>query len=164
MTLAQFTLATGSDLKWLQNASAILGRDLHRTPMEAKLWALIRLLVSTLEMPLRKALEIARSALEIEKVGVEVVVHPTESRVASVVIDLNRFESVFNANLSAALILDGPKRRGRPKAVEGDPLEHAKEYGIDLSLLQSALALPVATRLERLDSNAQFLRELRASR
>ena len=164
MTLGQFTLASGSDLKWLQNSAALLGRDLHRTPGEAKLWALIRLLVSALDIPLKRALEIAANALRMERVGVEVVVSPSSDRVATVVIDLNRFESVFNGNLSAALALELPRQRGRPKTVRGNPIENAKRYGIDISLLQSSLSLSVATRLERLDANAQFLRELRGSR
>ena len=164
MTLGQFTLASGSDLKWLQNSAALLGRDINRTPGEAKLWALIRMLVSALDIPLRRALEIATNALRMERVGVEVVVSPSSARIATVVIDLNRFESVFNGNLSAALTLELPRQRGRPKAVTENPIENAKEYGIDISLLQSALLLPVSARLERLDANAQFLRELQNKR
>ncbi|MGQ0715041.1 MAG: BPTD_3080 family restriction endonuclease [Gemmatimonadaceae bacterium] len=44
-----------------------------------------------------------------------------------------------------------------------DPIQSAREYGIDISQLEESLRLTPAERLERLDENAAALRELRAA-
>lgn len=164
MNLNQLAIAAGADLKWLQNAAAILGRPIKRTRNEARIWSLVHTLSSALELPLRKALEVAIKAVKLEGVGVQVVVDSKDSRVASIVLDMNRFESTFNANLSRALVLETPRRRGRPCSSTGDPVHDAERYGIDISLLKAALTRSVNDRLARLDSNAEFLRELRSRR
>lgn len=164
MNLNQLATAVGCDVKWLQNASAILGRPIKRTSAEARIWALVHTLGSALELPLKKALEIALKAVNLEAVGVQVVVNPENSRIASVVLDMNRFESTFNANLSRALVLETPRRRGRPRSSRSDPIQDAERYGIDISLLKAGLSRSVNERLTRLDANAEFLRELRSRR
>ncbi len=164
MTLNQLAIAAGADLKWLQNAAAILGRPIKRTQAEAKIWALVHTLGAALELPLKRALAIATKAVNLEAAGVQVVVDPEHSRVASIVLDMNRFESTFNANLSRALVLETPRRRGRPRSTTNDPVHDAERYGIDISLLTAALSRSVNERLTRLDGNAEFLRQLRSRR
>ena len=43
----------------------------------------------------------------------------------------------------------------------GDPVEAARAYGIDISLLVESLRLTPAERLARLDEQVESLRELR---
>lgn len=160
MTVNQLVVAAGANLKWMQNASAILRRDLRPNKREAKLWALIRLLSASLGLPLKLAQEFALKALDLHRYGVEIVL-TSGSEVASIVIDLTRFESAFEANLSRAFLHETPRRRGRPKKKRGSAVERAREWGIDISLLQSHLQDSVSERLEQLSENSEAIQELR---
>lgn len=159
MTLAQMAIAAGADLKWLQNASAILKRPVRRSIDDARLWALVHAVAKDLKVPLAESLRIARLTLRQEK-----GVRSTGAEIASIVVNLERFNSVFYGNLSRARTLETPKRLGRPRQVRGEAITRAKAYGIDISLLEAALNRPVRERLERLNANSEFLRELRKPR
>ena len=86
------------------------------------------------------------------------------ARAVRVIVDgrMNRFAPVMDSPLwSAARILvsgEAPPRRG-PKEVR----ERAVRYGVDLTQLESMLALTVEERLTQLDANAAFIREARAN-
>jgi hypothetical protein len=82
--------------------------------------------------------------------------------VATVVVDLARYQSIFLANLSRALILETPRRRGRvSESSRHSALDAARDYGIDIGLLRSALERTPSERLQLLDANAAFLRAAR---
>ncbi len=74
-------------------------------------------------------------------------------------LDLARYHSTFLANLSRALLIETPRRRGRVKqSARRTAIDAARQYGIDTGLLLSSLARSPAERLELLDANATFLR------
>jgi hypothetical protein len=162
MNVNQLVVAAGADLKWLQNSAAIIRRRIRPNHHEARLWALIRLLVTTIELPLKAAYSYAAKALQDERDGVEIV-KSEASQVASVVVAQIRFESIFNANLSRALVLVTPSRRGRPKKTRRSAVERAREWGIDIAGLQYALQSSSSVRLEQLSENAESIQELRAA-
>jgi hypothetical protein len=83
------------------------------------------------------------------------------SGAASIVVDLRRYESTFLANLSRALQLETPRRRGRPtrdRVTGRDAVRAASEYGIDIGLLQASLRRTPAERLALLEANVEFVR------
>jgi hypothetical protein len=92
-----------------------------------------------------------------------VTVSADPSHSASIVVDLARYESIFLGNLSRARVHETPRRKGRPPRVPTgrQALGSAHRYGIDLGLIQSALARTPAERLEMLEANSLFLREMR---
>ena len=78
-------------------------------------------------------------------------------------VDLARYESIFLGNLSRARVHETPKRKGRPPrlAAGRQALSSAHRYGVDLGLIQSALARTPAERLAMLEANSLFLRGMR---
>ncbi len=56
-----------------------------------------------------------------------------------------------------------PRRRARPvRTLRGaGPISAARRYGVDLGLLQAALARTPAERLAMLEANAGFIRGMR---
>jgi hypothetical protein len=80
---------------------------------------------------------------------------------ATLVVDLPRYESVFLANLSRALVLETPRRRGRTTRRTRDRVGAASRYGVDINLMRSSLARSPAERLEMLDANVAFVRAMK---
>jgi len=81
---------------------------------------------------------------------------------ATVVIDLARYQSTFLANLSRALILETPRRRGRVSGPSRrNAVEIARDYGIDIGLMRSALNRTPSERLQLLDANVELVRAAR---
>jgi hypothetical protein len=82
---------------------------------------------------------------------------------ASLIVDLARYESIFLGNLSRALVHEIPRRRGRPprRGTKLDALATAQDYGVDLDLIRSAIRRTPAERLELLEKNAAFVRDMR---
>ena len=170
MTGRQTAVAAGADLKWLTNSAALLNRRLRHTPDEARWWGLVRLLVSDVGMTLKGAAEAASAALPSLPAGISTRRTPSRletaisakrdpTGAASLMLDLARYQSTFLANLSRALLLETPRRRGRVKTIaRRTAVDAARDYGIDTGLLLSALARTPAERLELLDANAAFLR------
>ena len=163
MNAHQLAVAAGADRKWLINSAAILRRRLRYNPTEAKWWGLVRLLTEALSVPLKAAGAAATASLEAHPARrVTVAADPTQS--AGLRIDLDRYESIFLANLSRALVHETPKRRGRPSRPEKghNAITAARKYGVDLGLVRSALERTPAERLAMLEANARFVREMRA--
>jgi hypothetical protein len=160
---AQFAIAASADRKWLLNSSALLGRRVRLSPEDAEWWGLVRLLDATFELPLRVAAGIATEALRQprEVVWIRALSDPSGS--ASVMVNLQRYRSVALANLSRALLRETPKVRGRRKTAR-DPIAAAAEYGLDISLLKSALEKTPSERLAALDANRAFLVEMQRNR
>ncbi|MFL5483713.1 MAG: hypothetical protein ACJ8AK_16145 [Gemmatimonadaceae bacterium] len=167
MIARQTAAAARADLKWLTNSAALLRRRLRHTPEEAQWWGLVRLLVTDLEMTLATAAEVATAALRSlpetnrrrprRHAPTPAKQDPTGT--AAIVIDLPRYQSTFLANLSRALILETPRRRGRTSEVtRGNAVEAARDYGIDVGLLRSALNRTPSERLQLLDANLEFVR------
>jgi hypothetical protein len=163
MTAHQFAITARADAKWILNSSALLGRRVRHTPADSRWWGLVRLLTESLGLPLQAAAEAATRSLGAKKdaVGITVTADPSQS--ASLVIDLARYESVFLASLSRALVLETPRRKGRPAHVRrgASAIDAARRYGVDLGLVNAALKRTPAERLEMLEANAGFIRGMR---
>jgi hypothetical protein len=163
MTARQFAVAAAADIKWITNSAALLRRRLRYSDREAKWWGFVRLLTEAIGLPLKTAAEAATALLRVTQSGRQVTIGSDPSHSASLVVDLTRYESIFLGNLSRARVHELPKRRGRPPrlATSRQALSSAHHYGIDLGLIRSALARTPAERLEMLEANALFLREMR---
>jgi hypothetical protein len=160
MTAHQLAVAAAADIKWLINSSAILGRPLRYTASEAKWWGLVRLLTGTLQVTLVVAAAAATASLRPGSASTATA-DPTDS--VALVIDVPRYESIFLANLSRALVHETPKRRGRP-ARDGSSrraLDAAVKHGVDLSLVRSSLSRSPAERLAILEANRSFVHDIR---
>jgi len=163
MTPAQFAVAAGADPKWLINSRALLGRRSHYTAAEARWWGLVRILSESFELPLQRAAAAATKALTLGKDATWINVQRDASASASLIVNLARYESVFLANLSRALVRETPKRRGRPRPRAKDPVRAAADFGVDIQLLRSALENTPAELLELLEANSAFLQDARRS-
>ena len=167
MTARQTAIAAGAELKWLVNSAALLRRPLRYTPQTAKWWGLVRLLTEKLGLSLKAAADAATAALGQADSSTRVSAGTDPSGATSIVIDLRRYESTFLANLSRALQLETPRRRGRPRRdrITGrDAVRAASEYGIDIGLLQASLRRTPAARLALLEANVEFVRAARRIR
>jgi hypothetical protein len=127
---------------------------------------MVRLLSETLGLPLQPAAAAATRSLGEAGTHRHFSIGTDPSESASVVIDLLRCQSIFLANLSRALVLETPRRRGRPSAprTKGDAVDAAARYGVDIGLVRSALQRTPAQRLEMLEANSAFLRDLKGRR
>jgi hypothetical protein len=164
MTLNQLAVASGADLKWLLNSSALLRRSLRPTPENARWWGLVRVLESTFGLTLANAGAGATRALSSENDGRKIAVAEDPSGSAAMSVDRLRYDSTFLANLSRAVVRETPKRRGRRAERSSDPVSAATEYGLDIGLMQASLARNPGERLAILDNNRAFVYEMRRSK
>lgn len=162
LSLRQLAIVAGSSTKWIKNAEMLLGISFPRTPNGTVGVGLIHELHSELDLPLSAARDIAHTVLATSGRASDVLALSSGSVRLS--IDLNRYRSTFNARLSRALVLGGPKRRGRPTTAASGALAGAAAHGIDLDLLRDSLRLTPAERLARLEANAAFVGALTENR
>jgi hypothetical protein len=163
MTARQFAVASAADIKWITNSAALLGRPLRYTESEARWWGFLRLLTEAIGLPLKAAAVAATASLRVKESTMPLTIGADPSHSAALVVDLARYESIFLGNLSRARVHETPKRKGRPPRPtgRGNALSSAHQYGVDLGLIQSALARTPAERLAMLEANSLFLREMR---
>ena len=162
MTARQTAVAAGADLKWMVNSAALLGRRVRYDRQQAKWWGLVWLLTEQLGLSLRAAAAVATVALRGGSSSTHVIAGADPSGSASLIVDLARYESIFLANLSRALVHETPRRRGRPPRLGlKSGLTTARHYGVDLGLIQSAIRRTPAERLALLEKNAAFVRDMR---
>jgi hypothetical protein len=163
MTARQFAVAAAADLKWITNSAGLLQRRLRYSESEARWWGLVRVLTETIGLSLKKAAAAATASLRAPQSSMPMTIGADPSHSAALVIDLPRYESVFLGNLSRARVHETPKRKGRPPrlSASGQALSSAQLYGVDIGLIQSALARTPAGRLAMLEANSLFLREMR---
>lgn len=159
MTLAQFALAAQADPKWVQNAVQSIGLFFNHSEDQARQLGLARVLNSTLGMPLRAAWDAAGEALRSPNERELVITESADGSVRGV-IDVYRYLSSFTAALSRAMAHE-PRAPGRPVVRERSAVYDAREYGIDISLLEAALDQSVEERLREADANAEFVRAIR---
>jgi hypothetical protein len=159
MTLGQFAVAVGASPRWVLNAVARLG--LHRRYNEplARRMALCRFISEAAHTPLPDALRLADRALREADPG---STWRLEGKAGvSLVVDLPRFFTAYGANLALALNAYGEKPRGRRPSRRGSAIERARAYGIDVSLLDSALRRTPEERGRRVAEDMAFLSEIR---
>src|SRR5689334_17061375 len=104
MTARQTAVAASANLKWMTNSAALLGRRLRYTPQEAKWWGLVRLLTENLGVSLKAAAKTATGVLRGNSSERQITAESDPSGSTSLVVDLPRYESIFLANLSRALL------------------------------------------------------------
>jgi hypothetical protein len=162
MTARQTAVAAAADLKWLTNSAALLRRPLRYHAREAKWWGLVRLFVDRLGLTLKAASGAATAALRRSDSQAPTDAGADPSGSAALVVDLPRYESIFLANLSRALVLETPRRRGRTtRRTTRDAVGAASRYGVDIDLVRSALERTPDERLEMLDANVAFVRGMK---
>lgn len=161
MTGYQFAVATGGDVKWILNSAALLRRPVRHTAGEARWWGLLRVLTEGLGLPLHAAARATTSSLRAGHLGGEITPITDLSGSAFLRVDLGRYQSIFLANLSRALVRETPKQRGRPPRRTARAAIAAARYGVDLGLVQAALGRTPAQRLEMLDANARLVQAMR---
>ena len=162
MTGHQLAVATCGDVKWILNSAALLRRSVRHTRADARWWGLLRVLTEGLGLPLQAAAQATTRSLRAEHLGGEITPITDLSGPASLRVDLDRYQSIFLANLSRALVRETPKQRGRPP--RGNPrgaIASAVRYGVDISLLKAGLARTPAQRLEMLEANARLIQAMR---
>lgn len=124
-------------------------------------------MTESLGLPLQAAADAATRSLRGGASTGEVAAIADPSGSASLLVDLRRYQSIFLANLSRALVQETPRRRGRPSRPRGGgggAVDSALRYGVDLGLVRAALKRTPAQRLEMLEANAGFIREMRQRR
>lgn len=154
MTSTQLARSAGADPTWLFNTERLLGQRFPRTLAGSRNLALVRMLHSELGIDLAVAVGIVRARPGtgsnrgnlVREVGGAV----------ALLIDPERFESVWLLNLAAALEMK-PRLKGRPLASTTDPMSRARRYGIDVGLLEWQLLRSVSERLSELDRNSRFV-------
>ena len=163
MTARQTAVAANANLKWIVNSAALLGRHVRYDRQQAKWWGLVWLLTGQLGLSLKAAAAVATVALRGGSSSTHVTAGADPSGSASLIVDLARYESMFLANLSRALVHETPRRRGRPPRlrIKSDALTTARHYGVDLGLIRSAITRTPAERLALLEKNAVFVRDMR---
>jgi hypothetical protein len=162
MTLGQFSVAVGAPKRWVQNAMAVLGLPTDYTVERAKRLALARVLNAACGMPLVKAYRMAGTALKAWPEHSTWQFEDPEG-VVTLSLDLERFLSNFNVRLSLSRTYYAERRRGRPKKRRRRGIAGAREYGIDISLLEESLKRTPEERLRRLDEDVEFLKSLRVA-
>lgn len=160
LSLGQFALAVGAPRRWVLNALTRLGVARRYDEPLARRLALARFLADAVQMPLPKAFAVARRILA------EADYHATwrqetPAGAVTLAVDLPRFFTSYGARLALARNQYDERPRGRRPRRRGSAVGRAKAYGMDLTLLDAALARPPAQRMEQLAENMEFLRALR---
>ncbi len=160
MTLTQFAVAVGADPKWIKNALSALRLPTMYSEEGACRLGLARMIHAATGLPLKRAYDSATEALA-DPEEVTVISEASDSSVR-VTVDVNRYLSTFRTRLSAAR-RHQERGRGRPPKAPDDPISFARDYGIDISLLESNLRRTPEERLRIASANADFLRKFRGS-
>ncbi|HVO34929.1 MAG TPA: hypothetical protein VMT21_05140 [Gemmatimonadales bacterium] len=159
MTLGQLAVAVDASPRWVLNALARLGLPRRYGEGLARRLALARFISEAARTPLPDALRLADRALREADPG---SIWRLEGKGGvSLAVDLPRFFTTYGANLALALNSYGEKPRGRRRSRRGSAIERARAYGVDVSLLDSALRHTPEERVRRVAEDMAFLSEVR---
>jgi hypothetical protein len=161
MTARQFAYIVGTDLKWVQNASRLLGKSLRYSLADATWFRLVHQLQEGAGVTLAKGADLATRALKARATTPRVHIAITPDGELGFSIDMAHFRSTVAARGATAMAFHGPRVRGRRKTRKRNAIEAATAFGVDVSLLQSSLQLTTTQRLQKLDQDATALAELR---
>jgi len=161
MTLGRFAVAVGASPRWVLNALARLRLPRRYGEPLARRLALARFIAEAVGTPLPDALRLADRALK------EADPHATWRLEGpggvSLVIDLPRFFTTYGAHLALAINRYGERPRGRRPSRRGSAIERAKAYGIDVTLLDSALRRTPEERIRGVAEHMRILSEIRGA-
>ena len=159
MTLGQFATAVGAPPRWVLNALTRLRIPRRYTEPLARRLTLARLLAEGIGAPLPEAFALAGRALaETDPYGTWRYERPGG---ISVVIEMPGFFNAYLPRLSLARTHYAERLRGRRLMRRGTAGERARAYGVDTTLLDSALRRTTEQRLRMLTENVEFLNALR---
>ncbi|MBA2564843.1 MAG: hypothetical protein H0V09_05400 [Gemmatimonadetes bacterium] len=163
MTLGAFSTAVGSSPRWVQNAFAALRLPRPYSVPAARRLALARELRKVCGMPLVEAHPLASRILlrPLERQRWERS-NPDGSVLLAV--DLERFLSTFAVRLSLSCTLYAERVRGRPARPRSSGISLAREWGVDIGLLESSLRRSPGERVRKLDEDVSFVRSMRVRR
>jgi hypothetical protein len=163
LSLKQTALAVGAEPKWVLSAFARLGRERNATAYsddDARWLRLARVFHREMGIPLPAAAALATETLLSARLPLQVpspvparkktVLRGSRADGVRLVVDLDRFESTFQAALASALAFGVPRRAGRkPRAPShlGAALAQARRKGIDLLRVRARMRHPLETRL-----------------
>ena len=147
----------GAKPRWVQNAHAVLGLKARYHEAGAKTLGLARQLNEQLRIPLVEAYPIARKALAAWPArGVWEREDPTG--IVTLRVDVARYLSGYAARLALARNWYAEKKRGRSRKSRKRGIAAAREYGIDLTLLEESLKRTPEERLRELEEATEFFR------
>jgi hypothetical protein len=159
--LGRFATAVGASPRWVLNALARLRAPRRYGEPLARRLALARFISETVQMPLPEAMRLAERALrEADPRDTWRLEGPGG---VALVVDLPRFFTAYGANLALALNAYGEKPRGRRPSRRGTAIERAREYGVDVTLLDSALRRTPEERIRQAAEDMAFLSEIRGT-
>jgi len=164
LTLAEVAYLAEAPPKWVLNTCAALGVGASYTLPLARRLQVVRLLQSEAGCSAERADALAERVLHPDNDSHDdgmVSVALDDEGMLRMQLDLARLNSTFAARRSALHTTVAPRVRGRPRSRVQGPLEAAREWGLDLSLLSSNLRRTQTERLRQLDAMADFRRRVR---
>lgn len=162
-SLADVATLADAPPKWVLNTLAALGGPTRYSLPLARRLAVIRILQRELDLPLRRADDLAGRVLADggEHPAGPVTIPASPDGVAQVTVNLPRLLAAVAMRQALLRTTLAPAQRGRPRARRGDPLARAADWGLDLSLLRDNLRRTPAERIRQLDGMASFARDVR---
>ena len=160
MRLAEFALLVDADPKWVLNTRALLGRGVRYSIEVAERLALVRLLNRELGIPLPIAWRLAGKALA-QSDADEVFEERSEGGLVTLRIDVRGLRAVVATRRSQLATMHQPRRAGRKSKRARDPIERARQHGLDVTLLQANLNRTPRQRIRQLDGMAAFSKRVR---
>ncbi len=164
LTLAEVAYLADAPTKWVLNTCAALGLDAQYSLALARRLYVVRLLQQAAGCSVERAEAIAGRLLQAAGAPADadsVSVALDDVGTVSMQLDVARLHSTFAARRSALQTTVAPRVRGRPTSGAKGPLEAARDWGLDLSLLASNLRRTPTERLRQLDAMADFRRRVR---
>ena len=160
MTLGQFATAVGATPRWVLNALTRLKVPRRYDEPLARRLSLARVIAEATRSALPEAFELAARALA-EADPHREWRHGSSDGAITLTVDLPRFFTIYGARLTVALHQYGEKQRGRRPTRRKSAVKRAKEYGVDVTLLESQLRRTTAQRTARLSKDMKTVREMR---
>ncbi len=162
MTLDQFARVLEASPKWVLNTSRAIGADHDYSLERARSFAIARAVHEAVQLPLPQAFSLAREVLA-EWTGDErpLSIRMEPSGDVSLTLDVYRLVASVNVRWSTLCESYAPIMRGRPKVKTANPLDAARDWGLDLSLLRDNLRKSPLQRLQQLDNMHAFAHTVR---
>ncbi len=161
MTLGRFAVAVGATPRWVLNALTRLGLPRRYGEPLARRLALARFVAEAAGTPLARAFALAGRALaEADPHGEWRLEGPGG---VSLVIEMPRFFTGYGARLALALNRYDERVRGRRPRRRGSAVERARAYGVDVTLLDSALRRGPEQHMRMVAEDMAFWSDARGS-
>lgn len=162
MTLSETAFLVDANPKWVINTLASLRvAPQYGVGLAKRLW-IARSIVAGTGIPLTRAFAAAHVALRDWSRGARrVVLRAARGHDVALTIDVYRLLASFHVRLARLRVNPPFPTRGRPPEVARDPLEAARAWGLDLSLIADNMAKSPEQRLRQLDAMSAFSRNSR---